>query len=109
MKASNVQPLDFEKPILDLEGELGKMRDKARSQDIDLTSEIRAVEEKLEETRKRIYENLSPWQRVQIARHTNRPFMLDYINHAFEDYCELHGDRLVGDDRAMPGGLATIY
>lgn len=102
------QPLDFEKPILELEAELEKMREKAGSQEIDLSDEISAAEVKLAETRNRIYENLTPWQRVQIARHINRPFMLDYLNDTFEDFCELHGDRLVGDDSAMPGGFAMI-
>lgn len=104
----NVQPLEFEKPILELETELAKMQEKASTQDIDLSEEIASVEAKLKETRNRIYANMTPWQRVQIARHTNRPFMLDYISHAFDDFCELHGDRVVGDDKAMPGGLARI-
>ena len=110
MKDSTTRPhpLEFEKPILELEGELAKMREKAGSQEIDLSDEIGAAEAKLDETRKGIYENLSPWQRVQIARHVDRPFMLDYLNDTFEDFCELHGDRLVGDDNAMPGGFATI-
>lgn len=102
------KPLEFEKPIAELEGELRKMRDKAGSQSIDLSSEITALENKLAETRKAIYDNLSSWQRVQIARHTNRPFMLDYVSLVFDEFCELHGDRLVGDDKAMPGGLAKI-
>ncbi|MBP35797.1 MAG: acetyl-CoA carboxylase carboxyltransferase subunit alpha [Roseibacillus sp.] len=102
------QPLDFEKPIAELEGELGDMREKARSQEIDLSTEISALEAKLAEVRNSIYENLTPWQRVQIARHVNRPFMLDYLNEAFDDFCELHGDRLVGDDQAMPGGFALL-
>ena len=102
------QPLDFEKPIAELEDELAQMREKARSQDIDLSSEIEALEAKLLELRNRIYENLTPWQRVQIARHVSRPFMLDYLNDAFEDFCELHGDRVVGDDAAMPGGFAML-
>ncbi|HJM63444.1 MAG: acetyl-CoA carboxylase carboxyltransferase subunit alpha [Roseibacillus sp.] len=102
------QPLDFEKPIAELEGELGDMREKARSQEIDLSTEIAALEAKLAEVRNSIYENLTPWQRVQIARHVNRPFMLDYLNEAFDDFCELHGDRLVGDDQAMPGGFALL-
>ena len=94
MKDSTTRPhpLEFEKPILELEGELAKMREKAGSQEIDLSDEIGAAEAKLDETRKRIYENLSPWQRVQIARHVDRPFMLDYLNDTFEDFCELHGD-----------------
>ena len=102
------QPLDFEKPIAELEDELSQMREKARSQEIDLSSEIEALEVKLTELRNRIYEYLSPWQRVQIARHVSRPFMLDYLNDAFDDFCELHGDRLVGDDAAMPGGFAML-
>ena len=66
------------------------------------------MESKLAETRARIYENLTPWQRVQIARHTSRPFMLDYLAHAFTDFCELHGDRHIGDDASMPGGFARL-
>ncbi|HAT20246.1 MAG TPA: acetyl-CoA carboxylase carboxyl transferase subunit alpha [Verrucomicrobiales bacterium] len=102
------QPLDFEKPIAELEGELEDMREKACSQEIDLSAEIAALEVKLAGVRNRIYENLTPWQRVQIARHISRPFMLDYLNEAFDDFCELHGDRLVGDDQAMPGGFALL-
>lgn len=103
-----MKPLEFEKPIAELEAELDNLRNKAQTQDIDMSSEIAAIEAKLTDTRNNIYENLSPWQRVQIARHTNRPFMLDYIAHVFDDFCELHGDRHVGDDHAMPGGFATL-
>ena len=102
------QPLDFEKPIAELEGELEDAREKARSPDIDLSKEIADLEAKLAGMRNRIYENLTPWQRVQIARHVSRPFMLDYLSDAFDDFCELHGDRLVGDDQAMPGGFALL-
>jgi acetyl-CoA carboxylase carboxyl transferase subunit alpha len=100
--------MEFEKPIAELEAELEKMRQKAESQDIDLGGEISSAEAKLAEMRKQIYAELTPWQRVQIARHVKRPFMLDYINHAFDDFCELHGDRIVGDDSAMPGGMARL-
>ena len=103
-----MKPLDFEKPIAELEGELEKLKNKAQGQDIDMSDEIAAMEGKLTDTRNRIYDDLSPWQRVQIARHTNRPFMLDYITHVFDDFCELHGDRHIGDDNAMPGGFATL-
>ncbi|NWK54679.1 acetyl-CoA carboxylase carboxyltransferase subunit alpha [Verrucomicrobiaceae bacterium N1E253] len=103
-----MKPLDFEKPVAELEQELSKLKKKASSQNIDMSDEIARMEEKLEGTRKRIYEELSPWHRVQIARHTNRPFMLDYVEHVFEDFCELHGDRHIGDDSAMPGGFATL-
>jgi acetyl-CoA carboxylase carboxyl transferase subunit alpha len=103
-----MQLLEFEKPIAELERELDKIRSKAASQNIDMSDEIAKIESKLAETRQQIYDNLTPWQRVQIARHTQRPFMLDYLAHAFSDFCELHGDRRIGDDHAMPGGFATI-
>lgn len=103
-----MQLLEFEKPIIELEEELAKLRERADSQDIDMSGEITTMEMKLAETRRSIYQNLTPWQRVQIARHTQRPFMLDYLAHAFSDFCELHGDRQIGDDQAMPGGFARI-
>ena len=103
-----MKPLDFETPVAELESELEQLKTKAEKQDINLSSEISAIERKLAETRKLIYEDLTPWHRVQIARHTNRPFMLDYVAHVFEDFCELHGDRHIGDDNAMPGGFATL-
>ena len=100
--------LEFEKPIAELEKELSQLQEKSRSQDIDLSDEIAAIETKLVETKSSIYSNLTPWQRVQIARHNQRPFMLDYIAKAFDHFTELHGDRVVGDDHAMPGGFARI-
>ena len=103
-----VQPLEFEKPIIELERKLDELKRDSSAQEIDLDSEVRRVEEKIDETRRQIYENLNAWQRVQIARHPQRPYMLDYVQHAFTDFIELHGDRLFGDDKAMPGGLATI-
>lgn len=103
-----MQLLEFEKPIAELERELEKLRTKSDSQNIDMSGEISMMEAKLAETRARIYENLTPWQRVQIARHTSRPFMLDYVSLAFTDFCELHGDRNIGDDASMPGGLAML-
>ncbi len=103
-----MQLLEFEKPAAELERELEKLRTKSASQNIDLSDEISIMETKLAETRAEIYKNLTPWQRVQIARHTNRPFMLDYVSLAFTDFCELHGDRHIGDDASMPGGFARI-
>ena len=103
-----MQLLEFEKPVAELEREIEKLRAKSSSQDIDMSEEISKMEAKLAETRASIYDNLTPWQRVQIARHTNRPFMLDYLSHAFEDFCELHGDRHIGDDASMPGGFAML-
>ncbi len=103
-----MQLLEFEKPAAELERELEKLRSKAASQNIDMSAEISIMEGKLAETRAAIYRNLTPWQRVQIARHTNRPFMLDYVALAFRDFYELHGDRHIGDDASMPGGFATL-
>jgi len=101
-------PLDFEKPIVELEEKLADLKKHSRANDINFDTEVRRMEGKLEETKKVIYENLTAWQRVQIARHTARPFALDYIQLSFSNFVELHGDRLFGEDRAMPGGFATI-
>ncbi len=103
-----MKPLEFEKPIADLEVEIVKLQQQSNTQDIDLSNEIKAMEFKLNSLKQEIYDNLTPWQRVQIARHTSRPFMLDYLAHGFENFVELHGDRHIGDDHSMPGGFATI-
>src|SRR5438105_15636604 len=101
-------PLDFEKPILELEKQLEELKKHSKLQAIDLEREVNAVEAKIENTRREIYENLSAWQRIQVARHHARPFALDYLRDAFTDFVELHGDRLFGDDQAMPGGFARL-
>jgi acetyl-CoA carboxylase carboxyl transferase subunit alpha len=103
-----VTPLDFEKPIVELEHKLEDIKKHLQGQDLDVAPEVRKIAEKIEATRREIYENLTAWQRVQIARHIQRPFFLDYVNLAFTDFVELHGDRLFGDDASMPAGLATI-
>lgn len=103
-----LQALEFEKPILELEHKLEEIRKHVRGQDIDLDPEVRRMQEKIETTRREIYANLTAWQRVQIARHTARPFFLDYVAGAFTEFVELKGDRLYGDDASMPGGLARI-
>src|SRR6266403_4144823 len=102
------QPLDFEKPIFELERRLQDLKNHSDAHDVDLDSAVKAVEEKLRETRREIYVNLTAWQRVQIARHTQRPFAMDYIERCFTNWIELHGDRRFADDRAMPCGLATL-
>ena len=101
-------PLEFEKPIVELEGKLADLKHHSRENDLNFDTEVRRMEEKIEETKKRIYLNLTAWERVQIARHPARPYSLDYLQLAFGDFLELRGDRLFADDRAMPGGLATI-
>lgn len=102
------EPLEFEKPIVTLERQLAELRDRAADSDIDMTSEMKRIEDKLTKMKGEIYRNLSPWQRVMIARHTQRPFMLDYVEHSFDDFLELHGDRHIGEDEAMPGGFARL-
>ncbi len=103
-----VTPLDFEKPIVELEHKLEDIKKHLQGQDMGLDPEVQRIASRIEQTRREIYENLSAWQRVQIARHIQRPFFLDYVNLAFTDFVELHGDRLFGDDASMPGGLAKI-
>jgi acetyl-CoA carboxylase carboxyl transferase subunit alpha len=103
-----LHPLDFEKPILELQRRLQEIREHSDRGDIDLDSEVEAMEAKIDATRREIYDNLSAWQRVQIARHVQRPFALDYIERCFTGWIELHGDRLFADDKAMPSGLAKL-
>ncbi len=102
------QPLDFEKPILELQRRLQELKSHSDKHEIDFDSEVESMEIKIRETRRQIYDNLTAWQRVQIARHVQRPFSLDYIARCFTEWVELHGDRVFGDDRAMPCGLAKI-
>lgn len=104
----NVQPLEFEKPIVDLEARLEDLIKHTHGQDIDLNPEVRKMRQKIDTTRRDVYSKLTAWQRVQIARHTARPFFLDYVSAFCTDFVELHGDRLFGDDASMPGGLGTI-
>lgn len=103
-----IQPLEFEKPILELEAKLEELKRQLADRDIDMEPEVRRMQEKIDEMRVEIYGRLTAWQRVQIARHTARPFFLDYVDRAFTDFVELKGDRLFGDDASMPGGLARI-
>ena len=104
----DVQPLDFEKPILELQRRLQDLKNHSDEHAIDFENEVDSMETKIRETRREIYDNLTAWQRVQIARHVQRPFALDYIGRCFTEWVELHGDRVFGDDRAMPCGLAKI-
>src|ERR1043165_8491419 len=102
------QPLDFERPIFELERRLQDLKDHSDKHDVDLDPAIKELEAKLRETRRQIYGHLTAWQRVQIARHVQRPFALDYIERCFTDWIELHGDRHFADDKAMPSGLARL-
>ncbi|WP_369048761.1 acetyl-CoA carboxylase carboxyltransferase subunit alpha [Tenacibaculum sp. UWU-22] len=101
--------LDFEMPIKELEDQLKKCRLIGDESEVDVTETCDKIEEKLEKTKKDIYKNLTAWQRVQLSRHPNRPYTLDYINAICGNtFMELHGDRNVKDDKAMIGGLGKI-
>ncbi|MEW6056051.1 MAG: acetyl-CoA carboxylase carboxyltransferase subunit alpha [Bdellovibrionota bacterium] len=99
---------EFEKPIATLEKRLRELRDLAKTGGINLSSEINALETKLEGLIDEVYRRLTPWQRVQLSRHPNRPYASDYIPLLFEDFIELHGDRYFGDDPALLAGMATL-
>ncbi|HWO87708.1 MAG TPA: acetyl-CoA carboxylase carboxyltransferase subunit alpha [Gemmatimonadales bacterium] len=100
--------LDFEKPIAELERQIEELRRLASQRNLDVKREIAPLEEKLAELRSEIYRGLTPYQRVQVARHPRRPYALDYINTVFTDFIELHGDRLYRDDPAIVGGTARL-
>jgi acetyl-CoA carboxylase carboxyl transferase subunit alpha len=102
------QPLDFERPIFELERRLEDLKNHSDKHDVDLDPAIKTLEAKLREARRQICDNLTAWQRVQIARHTQRPFALDYVERCFTNWIELHGDRRFADDTAMPCGLAML-
>lgn len=99
--------LDFEKPIVNLEKKLVDLRDLAKQEGVDFTNEITILEKKMHTLIDDIYAKLSPWQRVQLSRHPNRPYTRDYIDLLFPDFMELQGDRTFGDDQAILGGIAT--
>ncbi len=100
--------LDFEKPIAELEAKLNDMKALASDSDDKVQEAIRALEQKIIQLKKETFENLTGWQRVQLSRHPDRPYTLDYIYEITTDFIELHGDRQVADDKAMVGGLGTI-
>jgi acetyl-CoA carboxylase carboxyl transferase subunit alpha len=100
--------LDFEKPIAELEAKLGDMKHLARDSDKEVQAAIKALEKKIHELKKETFENLTGWQRVQLSRHPDRPYTLDYIYEITSDFIELHGDRTVSDDKAMIGGFGSI-
>lgn len=102
------QVLEFEKPVVKLREEIEEAKKKFASKPSDkLAAQIHDMEAKVEALQKDIHTHLNPWQRVQISRHINRPFMLDYVKHCCDEFIEVHGDRHIGDDHAMPAGFAT--
>lgn len=100
--------LEVEKPLLELEDKIRELREVDLTGQVDLSAEIRQLERKAKLLKASIYENLSGWDRVQIARHAARPTTIDYLENIFTDFTELHGDRLLGDDPAIVAGLARI-
>jgi acetyl-CoA carboxylase carboxyl transferase subunit alpha len=101
--------LDFEKPIQDLETELAKLKEVASKSKVDLNDKIRELEELIKSKTRELYSNLTAWQRVQVSRHPDRPYTLAYIDYVSDKtFMEIHGDRTVGDDKAMVGGFGQI-
>ena len=100
--------LDFEKPIAELEAKLEDMKKIAQESDVDVKEAVKSLETKIKNLKKETFNNLTRWQRVQLSRHPERPYTLDYIYEMSDDFVELHGDRTVKDDKAIVGGFATI-
>ena len=98
--------LEFEKPLRELEKQLEALHQQSLENNIDMSAELAAIDAKIDVTKRDIYTNLTPWQRVLVARHPKRPHALDYVAALCEDFQELHGDRQFKDDRALVGGTA---
>ncbi|MGQ9454310.1 MAG: acetyl-CoA carboxylase carboxyltransferase subunit alpha [Armatimonadota bacterium] len=108
MPAKDWTVLDFEKPIAELDEQIAEIKRLTQEQGIDRSEEIAALERDRDRAIEEIFSKLTPWDRVLLARHPKRPFTLDYVRVIFDDYMELHGDRLYADDPAMVGGIATL-
>ncbi|MEI2403097.1 acetyl-CoA carboxylase carboxyl transferase subunit alpha [Niallia taxi] len=100
--------LEFDKPVVELKNKIKELEDFSKKANVDLSTEIEKLEKRLEKLEKEVYENMKPWDRVQIARHPSRPTTLDYIPYLFTDFMELHGDRTFGDDAAIVSGIAKF-
>lgn len=101
-------PLEFEQPIIELEAKLQEMKQLAESSKVDVSEDVKSLENKIQKLKEDTYKNLTRWQRVQMSRHPERPYTLDYIYNLTDDFIEIHGDRSVSDDKAMVGGFGTI-
>ena len=99
---------DFEKPIADLIEQREKVKQVAEKSKVDVSATLKEINHKIEKTRKEIFENLNGWQKVQISRHPDRPYTLQYIESICDDFIEMHGDRTVKDDKAIVGGFGTL-
>ena len=106
-----VLTLDFEKPLRDLECQLEELLESSRKSDVDpgrVSTAVKVIEAEIDTAKREIYSNLTPWQKIQISRHPNRPYTLDFVERVFDDFEELHGDRTFGEDSAMVGGPAKL-
>jgi len=103
-----IPSLSFEKPIVELEERLRELKEFSEAHNIDVSTELADLKKKINETQRRIFSNLTPWDEVQLARHPQRPYTLDYIEKMCIDFVELHGDRLFKDDLAIVGGFASL-
>lgn len=108
LKTTFREILDFEKPVVELQKKIVEMEETAKESGVDLRDDIKRLTRKAEALRRDTYSNLSPWQRVRLARHADRPYTLDYIPRITDNFVELHGDRSFADDPAMVGGIAEI-
>ena len=106
--ATHIPGLAFEKPIIELERKIEELKGFTTREDLNMSGEVKKLETKLSQIKKEVYENLTPWQRVQLARHPKRPYTLDYIEMLMTDFIEIHGDRHFADDKSIIGGLATL-
>lgn len=100
--------LEFEQPIVDLEEKLAEMKRLAENSRVDVSDDVKSLEKKIDTLKKETYKNLTRWQKVQLSRHPERPYTLDYIYKMTNDFVEIHGDRTVKDDKAMVGGFGTL-
>ena len=103
-----MQFLDFEKPIADLYEQLEKLKENGVKSGVDVSATVSEYEQKISDTKQNIYNNLSSWQKVQLSRHPDRPYTLEYIERMTTNFVEMHGDRNVKDDKAMVGGFADL-
>ena len=103
-----ITSFDFDKPIAELKQQVEKVKQVAEKTKVDMSATLKELEEKIEKTQNDIYSNLSGWQQVQISRHPDRPYTLQYIESICDDFIEMHGDRTVGDDKAIVGGFGSI-
>ncbi|RHW33475.1 acetyl-CoA carboxylase carboxyl transferase subunit alpha [Lysinibacillus yapensis] len=102
------KPMNFEEPVVKLREKIEELKEVAKTANVDMSGEISTLESRLQQLETKIYTNMEPWDRVQVARHAQRPTTLDYIEQIFSDFIELHGDRSFGDDEAIIGGIASF-